>query len=34
MTGHQQETAIFNAAMGQSFGSNLHNEVVYVLFVF
>ncbi|RCV12608.1 hypothetical protein SEVIR_2G292900v4 [Setaria viridis] len=25
-TGHQQETAIFNASMGQSFGSNLHNE--------
>ncbi|XP_039822714.1 mediator of RNA polymerase II transcription subunit 15-like isoform X2 [Panicum virgatum] len=26
MTGHQQETTIFNTAMGQSFGPNLHNE--------
>jgi hypothetical protein len=26
MTGHQQETTIFNAAMGQSFGPDLHNE--------
>ncbi|CAN6218461.1 unnamed protein product [Urochloa humidicola] len=25
-TGHQPETATFNAAMGQSFGPNLHNE--------
>ncbi|RLN34331.1 basic salivary proline-rich protein 2-like [Panicum miliaceum] len=27
MTGHQQETTIFNAAMGQSFGPNLQNEL-------
>ncbi|PAN13469.1 hypothetical protein PAHAL_2G339300 [Panicum hallii] len=26
MTGHQQETTIFNAPMGQSFGPDLHNE--------
>jgi hypothetical protein len=27
MTGHQQETAIMNAAMGQSCGPNLHDGV-------
>lgn len=27
MTGHQQETAIFNTAVGQSYGTSLQNEV-------